>query len=274
MTDSESERSQFLQMVGQCATELERMYQKDFALSTEDLRDMEATLNPLLDQGFFAMTRQVLSPQEYYQGCMTLLLAHLFELAGSRPKDAIASLRSCLECDGKAMGDGYTENNPLLLNLILDRSRSHPGLGLSDWVNVVGLVSTIQSNVAIVNRRLDRKKLWLQKNQHPCPSTAKFHKIAKEALEAIWVIPISYIVGFVVYDATCRQYEDEEASLSWENDIQPKIEAILYSSFPRLRPQKHVDAGLILLQLDLLQEESVSMLHDLNTKHLSSKLQG
>lgn len=279
MTESESEeRTTFLQMVGKCATELEKIYQMDAALSAEALLEMEDELRPVLLGGFFSMNRKVLSPQEYYQGCMTMLLANLFALVGDRPKDVIASLRSCLDFDGKdASGnmDSDGDSAPLLLNLILDRSQRHPGLELKDWMHVIGLVSTVQSNVAAVNRRANQRRQWLQSNkqQRRILSNRESHSIAKETLEAMWVIPISYIVGFVVYDTTCRD-GGETPTVSWEKEIHPKIEKILLSAFPRLRPPHFIDAGLMLLQLDLLQEESGSMPEDLNTRCISSKLQG
>ena len=272
------ERDLFLQKTGECQSFLEEFVQKDESLSLEQRDAMEEGMAPLLLQGYFLMDRKVLSPQEYYQGCMTILLARFLEQGGGRPHSVIESLRTCLSGGGAAsVVDG--EENSSFLSLILDGNQQHPGLALEDWGHVLGLVSTIQSSVAVVKRRRQQKnwRLKASKQQQQRRLLLTNHatsKIAADSLDAMWVVPLSYIAGYVVYNS-CRSLQQQEGKTlvsSWKRDIRPKIDEVLRAAFPRLRPNEFVDAGLMLLQLDLLQETSTSMPDVVNTASVAEDL--
>lgn len=278
-----SERGQFLMETGKCQAELEELVEKDEVLSTERRDKMESAMVPLLSRGFFLMKHKekqkaVLTPQEYYQGCMVILLARLFEL-GSKPSSIIASLRSCLSAHSNSSKNGAAttiNEGASLFSLVMERSQSHPGLNLEEWSHMLGLVATIQSNVYVVSKRrqLKKKKRKQDTEKHKrLLATTMASKISDDSLDAMWVIPLSYIVGYVVYDSCCTQQQQEGKTLFWSwRDIRPKIDAILDTAFPKLRPNEYVDAGLMLLQLDLLQNDSKSMYEVINTSSVAEDL--
>ena len=94
--------------------------------------------------------------------------------------------------------------------------------------------------------------------------------IAQESLEAMWVVPLSYTIAYAVFDAYCRRHP--QGSLSWERDVYPKIKEAVEVAFPRLRPWEFMEAGFLLLQLDVLQTEESYRVEDLNVGSVASKL--
>lgn len=266
MAHTESQNG-FLVATGEYQLILEEVWNKDGTLSMELLNEIESRMGCLLLQGYHSMTTKrnpVLAPQEYYQGCTIVLIARLCKQSGRRPKPITDCLRDCL----------YTTaaSKQLLLNLVLDRS--HVGLKMQDWLHVLGFVSTVQATVATVNRRQGQRKTYLQGNELQQPTLINRETISQDNLEALWVVPLSYVVGFVVYDTACRQREGGTEVLSWEKHIRPTVETTLYSAFPRLGPAEYIDAGIALLQLDLLQDKSRNKADELDTKHVSHKLKG
>lgn len=267
---TEEERALYLQTTGECQAFLEQIVEEDEPLSSEQRDDMEASMTPLLTSGFFLMSRTVLSPQEYYQGCTAVLLGRLLELGGPRPSSVIASLRTCLGAVNRKDKKDGDDSRPSLLSLALEHS--HPGLTLDNFGRVLGLVSTIQSSVTVLHKRQEKLKKNTKKNGYH-----SLNMVGIQSMEAMWVIPISYIVGYVVFQSHCSsvQEEQEGGNTSWKRDIGPKIEEILYKAFPQLRPREYVDAGLALLKLDLLQqdEDAPSVADVVTTSMLAEELE-
>lgn len=267
--EQRSEREKFLIETGECQAILEELVEKDEVLSLEKLDKMESAMCPFLLQGFFLMKQRQLTSQEYYQACMAILLARLFE-HGGKPSSIIASLRNCLSADKSSSKNGAATTShgcASLFSLIMDRSQEHPGLNMEEWAHIMGLVSTIQSNVYVVSKRrqLKRQRKDIQLSRSLASSMT--NRISDDSLDAMWVIPLSYVVGYVVYDSCCTQQQQDGKTLfwSWKRDIRPKIETILFTAFPRLRPTDYVDAGLMILQLDLLQNDNKRMSEVVNT---------
>ena len=278
-TSSNMEREAFLRATGECQNRLEGILRSNAPLSLEERDQMEAVMSPLLVDGYFAMNNKVISPQEYYQGCTAILLARLlFQVgAGGLPSTPIEMLRACLL--GVADKEN-TDSASSFLSLILDDDQNHPGLALKDWEHVLGLVSTIQSTVAVGKRRRQQKKWRLaaseqERSLRSLLSNLPTNKITQDSLEAMWVVPLSYIVGYVVYHS-CRATQEQEGKTlvsSWNRDIRPRINDVLKAAFPKLRPIEYVDAGLMLLQLDLLQDTSnTSMAGVVTTAGIASDL--
>lgn len=272
------ERQAFLRETGECQNRLEGILRSNAPLSLEERDRMEATMSILLEDGYFAMHRKVLTPQEYYQGCTTILLARLLEQvgAGGLPSTPVELLRACLV----SVTDKENTDSSFL-SLILDDDQHHPGLALQDWEHILGLVSTIQSTVAVGKRRRQEKKWRLTASEQERSLRCLLgnfptNKITQDSLEAMWVVPLSYIVGYVVYHS-CRATQHQKGTTlvsSWNRDIRPKINDILTAAFPKLRPIEYIDAGLLLLQLDLLHDTShpTSMAGVVTTANIASEL--
>jgi len=214
------------------------------------------------------MDRHVLSSQEYYQGCMAVLLLQLLSCNQDNhtPDNSLNSIVTLLR-DGLSLASQQQqeEEEPhFFLGLILDTTTSgttppHPGLALTEWDHVLGLVSTLQSSIAVVERRRVQRKwrLLLPQNKQQQQLSllgTNNNKIACDSLEAMWAIPLAYMVGYVVYHQ--QQKQDQQLRIDWKTQVRPKIDAILQTAFPKLRPNEFVDAGLLLLRLDLLLQQS------------------
>ncbi|CAB9514608.1 expressed unknown protein [Seminavis robusta] len=239
-------RDAFLAGTGQCQSILNEVIEKDEVLPLEIFESMERDMTELLWQGYFRMkngqalvdggsnrNRDCLTPQEYYSSGTAMLLAGLFQLA--RPRVVIETLRHCLDA---------SEMDKTMLSLVLDLRRGHPGLKLETWENAFGFVSTIQSNVT------QQQKEWIRRSRQ-----LGIKPTTKESLEAMWIIPFSYIVGWIFFHIWRKNREASTQSFtgSWDADIRPGIDKILRVAFPRMRSQEYMEAGLLLLQVDLLK---------------------
>ena len=267
------DKEAFLRATGDCQLRLEESWHRNEPLSSEEYEQMEAVMAPLLLEGYNCMHHEVLTPQEYYQGCTAILLARLMKLSKNqngmdRPSSVMDLLQDCL----RSVIDSNDKENETpsscfsFFSLMLEESQQHQGLALQDWWQVLGVVSTLQSamEMGTRKRRQDENK-WrftaddTERKLRSLLGNRNHYQMTADSLDALWVVPMSYLVGYVVYHLcpttmVTPDHEEESVSvLSWRTDIQPKIDDVLHAAFPRLRSMKYVEAGLLLLQLDLLQ---------------------
>ena len=278
-TETMGIKSAFLEKTGQLQGFLEEHFEMNTEVTPQDYEYLVNEMKELLDEGFYRIDsrqslapgdtrknqeREMLSPQEYNQGSTGILLAGLFALC--KPSFVIATLR-------KSFDASVMESS--MLSQVLDLGSGHRGLRLEKWENILGLVSTIQSNVSVVRRLREQRRAWRRGVRQSSHQNGSKKQISESSLDAMWVIPFSYVVGNVVF-AFFRSHREAKAGSppgSWDNDIQPFIENVLYSAFPHLRPRDCVDAGLLLLQVDVLSNYRSNVPHGISYTKLVQQLE-